>query len=88
VPPPPIAETFAALLAAELKEPAPAVAPVWPTASPAESIDTDALVEQIVERVLARLSDRVVRETVAEIIAKAADRLVREEIDRIKASVE
>jgi CheY-like chemotaxis protein len=85
-PPPPIAETFAALLAAELNEPGHAVAPVWPTVAASEPVDTSAVVEQVVERVLAHLSDRVVRETVAEIVSKVAERLVQEEIDRIKAS--
>ena len=36
---------------------------------------------EIVERVIARMADRVVRETVIDV----AERLVREEIDRIKS---
>ena len=84
--PPPIAETFAALLAAELNEPVAAVAPTWPIGTAPPSIDTNELVDQVVERVLTRLSDRVVRETVGELVSKVAERLVQEEIDRIKSS--
>jgi CheY-like chemotaxis protein len=94
---PPLADAFAALLAAEQQDPAPVSAPRWPgtTASTAHHTDpssaaaggTDALVEDVTRRVLERLSDQVVRETVAEIVSKVAEQLVREEIERIKASV-
>ena len=84
---PPLADAFAALLAAEQKAPLPAAAPGWPAARAEGSTVTDDLVEQVTRRVLDRLSDRVVRETAAELVSKIAERLVREEIDRIKASV-
>ena len=88
---PPLADAFAALLAAEQSTPAPQAAPQWPVppppaAAPREVIPDD-LIEQVTRRVLERLSDRIVRDTVAEIVSKTAERLVREEIERIKASI-
>ena len=68
---PALADAFAALLAAEQK--------VAPAAAPASGLDERAI-EEVVRRVLARMSDDVVRSTVLEV----AERLVREEIDRIK----
>jgi len=59
---PPLADAFAALLAAEQNEPPPAAAPAWPaTASPVFTV-TDDLIEDITRRVLDRLSDRVVHD--------------------------
>jgi CheY-like chemotaxis protein len=84
---PPIADAFAALLAAEQNQPTPAAAPTWPTSPQQPTIDTADFVEQVTERVLARLSDRLVRETVADIVSNIAERAVREEIERIKASI-
>jgi len=81
---PPLADAFAALLAAEQSTPASAGAPMWPAAVP---VITDDLVEQITRRVLDRLSDRVVRETVSDIVSEIAERLVREEIERIKSTI-
>jgi CheY-like chemotaxis protein len=52
---------------------------------PAAPVITDEVIEEVVSRVLLRLSDRVVRETVTEIVAKTAERLVQDEIQRIKA---
>ena len=80
---PPLADAFAALLAAEEHEPLSAAAPAWPASS--QSVDD--LVEQITRRVLERVSDSVVREAVTEIVASTAERLIREEIERIKASI-
>jgi CheY-like chemotaxis protein len=82
---PPLADAFAALLAAEQDEPVPANVPLWPAAS-APAVD-DALVEDITRRVLERLSDQVVRETVDEIVSRVAEQLVRQEIERIKAQL-
>lgn len=53
-------------------------------ARPAAPVITDEVIEEVVSRVLQRLSDRVVRETVTEIVSKTAERLVQEEILRIK----
>jgi CheY-like chemotaxis protein len=84
---PPLADAFAALLAAEQHESPSPAAPLWPASrQPAPAITDDAI-EQIVRRVLARLSDQVVRETVADIVSTIAERLVREEIERIKGAI-
>lgn len=86
---PPIADAFAALLAAEQGE-RPAAKPAAPVASapvptvPASPAITDAVIDQVVMRVLERLNDTVVRDTVAETVSRVAERLVREEIERIK----
>jgi CheY-like chemotaxis protein len=67
---------FATLSAAKAEAAARPVAPVI----------TDEVIEEVVSRVLQRLSDKVVRETVTEIVSQTAERLVQEEIDRIKNS--
>ena len=91
---PPLADAFAAILAAEQHEPMPAIE--WPASpmppAPASenggpSLDEDAI-EEITRRVLDRLSDRIVRETVGEVVSHVAERLVRDEIERIKAAIE
>lgn len=84
---PPIADAFAAMLAAEQGSAQPSAAPEWPAASPTAAAITDDLVEEVARRVLARLSDATVRETVSELVSAIAERLVREEIERIKASI-
>jgi hypothetical protein len=81
-----IADAFAALLAAEQRDPASAAAPEWP-AMPPPAIATDDLVERVSRRVLDQLSDRVVRETVGQLVSTIAERLVREEIERLKSSI-
>jgi CheY-like chemotaxis protein len=73
-----LADTFAALLAGKVDQPA------RQHATPAI---TDEIVDEVARRVLAGLSERVVRETVSEIVSAIAERLVREEIERIKASI-
>jgi CheY-like chemotaxis protein len=70
---PTLAEAFAALLSAEQGRSLSAAAAVQPT---------DELVEDIVQRVILRMSDRAVRDTVTDV----AERLVREEIARIKSA--
>ncbi len=75
VPPPRItANPFAELSAAKAEAAARTPAPVI----------TDEVIEEVVARVLLRLSDRIVRETVTAIVSKTAERLVQEEILRIK----
>ncbi|HEV3215652.1 MAG TPA: response regulator [Vicinamibacterales bacterium] len=51
---------------------------------PAAPAITDEMIEEVVSRVLQRLSDQVIRETVAQIVSKTAERLVEDEIQRIK----
>ena len=53
-------------------------------ARPAAPVISDEVIEEIVSRVLQRMSDRVVRETVTDIVSQTAERLVQEEIERIK----
>jgi hypothetical protein len=65
---------FATLSAAKAEAAARPVAPVI----------TDDVIEEVVTRVLQRLSDKVVRETVTAIVSATAERLVQEEIERIK----
>jgi len=100
---PPLADAFAALLAAEQSAPASAAspaAPQWPASAsaapytpaaapgvPAPLVITDDFVEQVTIRVLERLSDQVVRDTVTQIVTETAERLVREEIERIKNTI-
>ena len=88
---PPLADAFAALLAAEQGQPLPADAHLWPASAysqaPPPAAVSEALIESVTRRVLERLSDAVVRDAVADIASKTAERLVREEIERIKASI-
>src|SRR6185295_7489560 len=82
---PPMADAFAAILAAEQHEPMPALWPGWPAppqpASNGGGAPNEDAIEEITRRVLDRLSDRVVRETAEDVISNIAERLVREEID-------
>ncbi len=71
---PSLADAFAALLSAEQGR------RVSSSTVGSASISDDA-VNEIVEKVIARMTDKVVRDTVLDV----AERLVREEIDRIKA---
>ncbi|MDQ3349158.1 MAG: hypothetical protein M3545_14465, partial [Acidobacteriota bacterium] len=70
---PTLAEAFATLLSVEQNR---LVSPSALSAPP------DALVEDIVQRVILRMGDQAVRETVTQV----AERLVREEIARIKSA--
>ena len=72
----PAANPFANLTAAKAEA----------AARPAAPVISDDVIEEIVSRVLQRMSDRVVRETVADIVSQTAERLVQEEIDRIKTA--
>jgi CheY-like chemotaxis protein len=84
---PPLADAFAALLAAERNDPLPAAAPAWPATAASAPAITDDLIEDVTRRVLDRLTDRVVRETVADVASALAERMVREEIEKIKESI-
>ena len=82
----PLADAFAALLAAEQNQPPPGVA-AGSSGVMVSPVNMDDLVEEASRRVISRLSDTVVRETVADIVSKVAETLVQEEIDRIKSSI-
>jgi hypothetical protein len=73
---PDLANAFSALLAAEQGQPSPEAAFAFGLAPRLGDDD----IEQIVQRVIARLTDETVRQTVLD----TAERLVREEIERIK----
>ncbi|PYR43706.1 MAG: hypothetical protein DMF93_02415 [Acidobacteria bacterium] len=79
---PTLADAFAALLASEQHDHAPAV---WPS-SHAAAI-TDDVVEQVTRLVLERLTDRAIRETVGDIVSRVAEQFVREEIAKIKSAL-
>ncbi len=77
-----LAQAFATFLAVEQGAPAPRLAPAG-----ADTVDTplpEAMVDDVVQRVVARMTDSIVRDTTAEIVSEVAERLVRDEIDRIK----
>jgi CheY-like chemotaxis protein len=76
---PPLAEAFAALLAAEQQ--------LGGRFAPTPAAITDEFVEQVTERVLARLGEGTVRESVTSVVLEVAERLVREEIARIQSAV-
>jgi CheY-like chemotaxis protein len=82
---PTLVDAFAALLAVEQGEPG-ATVPAWPDTPAAPAGDTDALVEAVTQRVLARMTDATVREVVTARVLEVAERVVREEIERIKAT--
>lgn len=80
VPFPSLAEAFAALLSAEQgRHLSPSNVASSPAVSPSVSEES---IDEIVRRVIARMSDTAVRETVLDV----AERLVREEIERIKGA--
>jgi hypothetical protein len=68
-----LADAFTALLAAEQAQPAVPAAPLTQSLS-------DAMIDEIARRVVARMGDDAMRQAVLQ----AAERLVREEIERIR----
>ena len=79
-----IADAFMALLALEQGEPG--AHPVRLTTRPDEVVVTDAMVDEVVRRVLERLAPDAARAVVVEVVSEVAERLVREEIARIRSS--
>ena len=84
---PSLPDAFAALLAAEQGDPMAAASGSWPASPPPAASVSDAVIDDIVRRVLDRLSDTLVRQAVTDAASETAERLVREEIERIKASI-
>ncbi len=86
----PVADAFAALLEAEQQgatlPPAPVGEVRMSTVSFGAPAVTDALVDEVVERVVQRLGGRSLQDVVARIVSETAERLVREEIERLKAA--
>ena len=82
--PPSLADAFASLLAAE-QGGAERAQTLYPWPRPASSPGMhEALIDQVVERVIARLSDGVTGELVADVVARVAEKLVREALERRK----
>jgi hypothetical protein len=92
-----IAEAFSALLA--LEDGQPGARPVRLTfteeregkgeeknvpPAPVAPAITDAMIEDVVRRVIERLAPDAVRAIVADVVSETAERLVKEEIDRIR----
>jgi hypothetical protein len=83
-----IAEAFAALLA--LEDGQPGAKPVRLTTgdghppAAAGPVITDAVIEDIVRRVVERLGPEAVRAVVVDVVSEASERLVKEEIVRIR----
>ena len=83
-----IAEAFAALLA--LEEGQPGAKPVRLTTGndqpppAAEPKITDAVIEDVVRRVIERMGPETVRAVVIDVVSQISERLVKEEIDRIR----
>ena len=88
---PSIGDAFAAILASEHGEADEAGRPAWPAAfaapEPPPLVVGDEVVEQIVQRVIARMSDQAVRDATRTVVGEIAERLVREEIERIKSAL-
>jgi CheY-like chemotaxis protein len=84
LPPAPLADAFAALLAAETG----GVAVELPAAAPAAPQVSDALVDEVTRRVIERLGETVLRETLTDVALHVAERLVREEIEKLKQSAQ
>jgi len=85
---PSLADAFAALLAAEGGAPAPKWQAFWPAgATRSGGALSEAAIDEIVDRVLVRLSDRIGTRNIGRIVEDVAERVVREEIERLKASI-
>jgi hypothetical protein len=83
-----IAEAFTALLAFEDGQPGARAVRLTSeektSPAAAEPAISDAMIEDIVRRVIDRLAPDTVRAVVADIVSATAERLVKEEIDRIR----
>ena len=77
-----IADAFSALIALEQGEPG--AKPVRLTTEPAQTVVTEALVDEVARRVIDRLASDTAREVVVQVVSEIAERLVREEIARIR----
>ena len=77
-----VAQAFTALLA--LEEGEPGARRVRLTTGEGEVTLTDALIEDLTQRVIERLAPDLVRDVVKQVVAEVSERLVREEIERIR----
>ena len=76
-----LADAFAALLAAERRAAEGGSAPPAPSGASRYQLP-EAIVSDVVDRVVARLSDTYLREQAAAVVSEVAERVVREEIAR------
>jgi CheY-like chemotaxis protein len=83
---PSLSEAFAAILAAERRESSSAEPVAWPPSASSRPLGEEAI-DEIVQRVVARLAEQPLRGAVADTVSQIAERLVREEIERIKAHI-
>ena len=76
-----LAQSFVTFLAVEQG----AAPPASPSAAAggAKPVLPEAVMDELVDRVVARLTDTVLRDTVAEVVSRLAERLGREEITRV-----
>jgi hypothetical protein len=58
-----------------------------PVAAPAPVAVTEELIDTIVKRVMAQISDKTVREVAWEVVPDLAEALLRKEIERLKAEL-
>ena len=87
-----LAQSFMTFLAVEQGVAPPAVAPAYTGAEaggggPALQV-TDALMDELVNRVAERMTETVLRDTVAEVVSRIAERLAREESTRVTSGGE
>lgn len=80
-----LAESFKTFLAVEQGAAAPALPAGDGAAGPGDAAPAlpDAVMDELVKRVLARLTDTVLQDAVAEVVSRIAERLAREEITRV-----
>lgn len=82
-----LAQSFVTFLAVEqgAAPPAPPAAASSPSAAAggAKPVLPEAVMDELVDRVVERLTDTVLRDTVAEVVSRLAERLGREEITRV-----
>ena len=80
-----LAQSFVTFLAVEqgAAPPAPPAASPSAAAGGAKPVLPEAVMDDLVDRVVARLTDTVLRDTVAEVVSRLAERLGREEITRV-----
>lgn len=80
-----LAESFKTFLAVEQGAAAPALPAGGGAAGPGDAAPAlpDAVMDELVKRVLMRLTDTVLQDAVAEVVSRIAERLAREEITRV-----
>ena len=80
-----LAQAFVTFLAAEqgAAPPAPPAADLSGASGGAKPVLPEAVMDELVDRVVERLTDTVLRDTVAEVVSRLAERLGRDEVTRV-----